>query len=158
MYLLEESTYTLYEVNHILNVARCHANWPTACIHLWQSRVDYSVVYFDRITAFKVLAQNFHKGWGSYTLHRLIRYWCIFAAHISGSFALQRFKCGNAVKLRNGIMFHFYPGLPHMYVLQYIQSLYWSNYIHHWAPSSTPPQCSHYSWRYRAHMWFMMCC
>ena len=31
-----------------------------------------------------------------------------------GSFALQRFKRGNTVELRNGIMFDFYPGLPHI--------------------------------------------
>ena len=38
---------------------------------------------------------------------------------LDGSFALQRFKCSNAVELRNGIMFDFYPGLPHMYVVRY---------------------------------------
>ena len=32
---------------------------------------------------------------------------------LNGSFALQHFKHGNAVELRNGIMFNFYPGLPH---------------------------------------------
>ena len=42
-----------------------------------------------------------------------------FTKHMSptrnGSTALQRFKRGNAIEMRNGIMFHFYPGLPHMY-------------------------------------------
>ena len=29
--------------------------------------------------------------------------------------ALEWFECGNAIEIRNGIMFDFYPGLPHMY-------------------------------------------
>ena len=43
----------------------------------------------------------------------------IDAAHMSpalnGSTALQHFKCGNMVEIRNGITSDFYPGLPHMY-------------------------------------------
>jgi len=35
----------------------------------------------------------------------------------NGSFALQHFEHSNAIKIRNGVMFDFYPGLPH--VLQY---------------------------------------
>ena len=27
---------------------------------------------------------------------------------------LQRFERGNAIEIRNGIMFNFYPGLPHI--------------------------------------------
>ena len=60
----------------------------------------------------------------------LCRYSCIFIARMSpalnGSFALQRFECGNTVELRNGIMFDFYPGLPHIcgspYVLAILSS------------------------------------
>ena len=33
----------------------------------------------------------------------------------NGSSVLQRFECGNALEIRNGIMFDFYPGLPHMF-------------------------------------------
>ena len=33
---------------------------------------------------------------------------------LNGSSALQRFERGNAVEKRNGIMFNFYPELPHM--------------------------------------------
>ena len=44
----------------------------------------------------------------------------IFAASMSPalnrSFALQRFKRGNMVKLHNEIRFDFYPELPHIYV------------------------------------------
>ena len=34
----------------------------------------------------------------------------------NGSTALQRFECSNAIEIRNGIMFDFYPGLPHIYI------------------------------------------
>ena len=33
---------------------------------------------------------------------------------LNGSSALQRFERSNAIEIRNGIMFDFYPGLPHM--------------------------------------------
>ena len=33
---------------------------------------------------------------------------------LNGSFVLQRFKRGNAVEIRNRIMFDFCPGLPHI--------------------------------------------
>ena len=33
---------------------------------------------------------------------------------LNRSFALQCFECSSAVKLRNGIMFDLYPGLPHI--------------------------------------------
>ena len=32
----------------------------------------------------------------------------------NGSSALQRFKSGNVIEIRNGAMFDFYPGVPHM--------------------------------------------
>ena len=34
---------------------------------------------------------------------------------LNGSSALERFERSNAIELRNGIMFDFYPGLPHVY-------------------------------------------
>ena len=34
---------------------------------------------------------------------------------LNRSTALQRFKHGNTVKIRNGIMFNFYLGLPHLH-------------------------------------------
>ena len=44
--------------------------------------------------------------------------WCSFAACVSpalnGSSTLQCFECGNAVQIRNRIMFDFYLGLPHI--------------------------------------------
>ena len=92
-----------------------HVSKVMYCAYMWQCWVeieDYSVEYFDRITA---VAQNFRYGWGSYSLCRLIRYWCILATHMSptlnGSFALQHLKHSNAVESRNGIMFDFPLGL-----------------------------------------------
>ena len=38
----------------------------------------------------------------------------------NGSTALQRFERGNAFTIRSGIMFDFYPGLPHIYIYIYI--------------------------------------
>ena len=38
---------------------------------------------------------------------------------LNGSTALQHFERGNAVKIRNGIMFDFYPGLPHILYILY---------------------------------------
>ena len=45
-------------------------------------------------------------------LCRLIRFSCIFASN--KCFVLQHFEHGNAVELCNGVMFHFYSGLPHI--------------------------------------------
>ena len=35
---------------------------------------------------------------------------------LNGSTALQRFERGNVVKIRNGIMFDFNLGLPHVFL------------------------------------------
>ena len=34
------------------------------------------------------------------------------------STVLQRFERGNVLEIRSGIMFDFYPGLPHMYFVE----------------------------------------
>ena len=36
---------------------------------------------------------------------------------LNGSSTLERFERSNASEIRNGIMFDFYPGLPHMYLV-----------------------------------------
>ena len=55
---------------------------------------------------------------GSYALGKLINTCHVYTARMSpalnGSSALQRFERSNAIEIRNGIMFDFYPGLPHM--------------------------------------------
>ena len=33
---------------------------------------------------------------------------------LNGSTALPHFECGNTVEMCNGMMFGFYPGLPHI--------------------------------------------
>ena len=57
-----------------------------------------------------------------FRLHRCLpfmRYSCIYEAHMSpafnGSSAIRHFKHSNAIKIRNGITFDFYTGLPHTY-------------------------------------------
>ena len=61
--------------------------------------------------------QDFHYGWGSYALCKLVNTWHICTARMSptpnGSSVL-RFKHSCALEIRNGIMFDFYPGLPHV--------------------------------------------
>ena len=84
---------------------------------MWQYLVEiehYSIAYFDCVTT---VAQYFRYGRGSYGYVDLSGIGCSFAARmspaLSWSTALQRFECGNAVEIRNRIMFNFYPGLPH---------------------------------------------
>ena len=48
---------------------------------------------------------------------------------LNRSYALQRFKHSNAIEIHNGIMFDFYPGLPHMYVRSKLASTYLNVYL-----------------------------
>ena len=41
---------------------------------------------------------------------------------LNGSSALQCVKLGDAPEIRNGIIFDFYLGLPHIHVVKYIDS------------------------------------
>ena len=60
---------------------------------------------------------------------------------LNGSTALQCFERGNAVKTHNGIMFNFYPGLPH---ISNIPSHNWGK--PEWAPHySTTDLCTVYA-------------
>ena len=49
---------------------------------------------------------------------------------INGSSALQHFKCSNVIEIHKGMMFDFYPGLPHIRPsLERVPTLYcWSNF------------------------------
>ena len=53
-----------------------------------------------------------------YVAGKLINTGYVYTAHMSpalnGSSALQHFERSNAIEIRNGIMFDFYPGLPHI--------------------------------------------
>ena len=88
--------------------------------HVWYSQVEigyYSVVYFDHIAAFEVLLQELSLRAELIRATRLISYSCTYTACMSPTLkersAPQHFACGNAVKIRNWIMFYFYLWLPH---------------------------------------------
>ena len=49
---------------------------------------------------------------------------------LNGSSVLQRFEHSNAIKIRNGIMFDFYPGLPHMWYIGVYRVNYSYNQVH----------------------------
>ena len=49
------------------------------------------------------------------------------ALHTSSS--LERFERGNAIEIRNRIMFDFYPGLPHIYS-ELLHEWAWYKYFH----------------------------
>ena len=92
---------------------------------MWQSQVEiqhYSVVYFNCITAFEVLYHRTSIKSGAdmrcvnvVSIHEFTQ-----SPSLNGSSTLEHFKRSNAIEIRNGIMFDFYPGLPHMaYKTQY---------------------------------------
>jgi len=72
------------------------------------------------------VTQYFRYGWGSYVLCKVMNTWHVYTACMgptpNGSSALQR---GNALEIRNGIMFDFYPGLPHVHVLWIHEISFW---------------------------------
>ena len=43
---------------------------------------------------------------------------------LNGSSALEDFERSNAIELRNGIVFNFYPGLPHVHIVAHIVALF----------------------------------
>ena len=45
----------------------------------------------------------------------------------NGSSALEHFERSNEIEIHNGIMFDFYPGLPHMYI-QSANAELWGSY------------------------------
>ena len=64
---------------------------------------------------------------------------------LNGSSALEHFERGNVIEIRNGIIFDFCPGLPHILIMVSMQLLWkvhcsgiqymqvedaWSNYLH----------------------------
>ena len=52
----------------------------------------------------------------------------VYTARISHSLnGLEHFKRSNAIEIRNGIMFNFYPGLPHILII----SAHYHTYVVH---------------------------
>ena len=41
---------------------------------------------------------------------------------LNGSSAIRRFKCSNAIEIRDGITFDFYTGLPHVANTEYMHT------------------------------------
>ena len=113
-------------------------------------RTLFHCVFQLRYHVQSTVAQNFQFRAGLIRLCRLIRYSYIFTAHMSPtineSFVLQRFERGNAVKLHNGIMFHFYPELPHMVSFMHYHSTF-SRVGAHQQWSSCTWQCHKCPWR-----------
>ena len=67
------------------------------------------------------VTQYFRYRWDSYLLCKIMNTWNVYTVHMSltprGSSALKRFECCNANEMSSGIMFDFYPGLPHMVLI-----------------------------------------
>ena len=90
---------------------------------MWQSRVEiehYSIAYFDHVTAFEALYRSTSIKGGARMCYVDLSDIDGASLHMSpvfnGSTAIQRIERGNTVEIRNGIMFQFLPGLPHMVV------------------------------------------
>ena len=65
---------------------------------------------------------SFHcYGRGSYMPCKLINTWHVYTLCMSStlnrSSALQHFECGSTIEICNAIMFDFYPGLPHIWLV-----------------------------------------
>ena len=84
-------------------------------------RNQNSVAYFDRITVSEVLQRrtSIKGGAHNYALGKLVNTYHVHTASMSPtlnkSSVLERIECGNAIEKSNGIMFDFYPALPHNY-------------------------------------------
>ena len=123
-------------LHNIISFTSLESYYSLNLLYMWQSRVEiehYSVAYFARINCVRsTLAWNFRLGWDSYALGKLINTCHVHTARMSpalnGSSALQRFERSNAIELRNGILFDFYPGLPHILYV-YILCMYNKSYL-----------------------------
>ena len=87
-----------------------------------RNRILFRLVFREHHRVRRAIALSFCLGRGSYALCGCIRYSCIYIVcmnpTLSGSTALQRVKLGNALEIRNRIIFDFYSGLPHIQIVQ----------------------------------------
>ena len=99
------------------------ANIYSVCIHtyvavLGRNRTFFHCVFRSHYRIRRAVTQYFRYGRGSYALCKLMNTWHVCTARMcptpNGSSALQRFTRRNALEIRNGIMFDFYLGLPHI--------------------------------------------
>ena len=85
-----------------------------------RNRTLFCCTFWSHYHVWSAVIQNFYYGWGSYLLCKLMNTWHIYTVHTSThnkSSALQHFEHSNAIKIHNGIMFDFYPGLPHVILM-----------------------------------------
>ena len=81
---------------------------------MWPSRVEielYSDSYFDHITVFAKGGAHMHCV-NTSSIHEFT--YELHPFNALGSTVLQCVECSNVIKMRNRIMFNFYPGLPQM--------------------------------------------
>ena len=87
-------------------------------VWLGRNQTLFRCVFRSHYCVQSTLAQNFCKGRGSYVLCKCGKYSWVYPAHMSPTLnrrsALEHFERGNAIEIRNEIMFDFYPGLLHV--------------------------------------------
>ena len=85
---------------------------------LGRNQILFRCVFRSHYRIRSTLTQYFRYGWGSYALCKFMNTWHVYRVRMSPTLnrnsVLQRFERGNAIEVRNGIMFNFYPGLPHL--------------------------------------------
>ena len=98
----------------------CHQFDCTVLVKIvhWQSRVEieyYSVTYFDRVAAFKVLylCISIKDGVQMRCVVASIAATACLSPTLNGSSEIQHFECSDAIEMHNGRTFDFYTGLPH---------------------------------------------
>ena len=88
---------------------------------LGRNQTVFCCVFRSHYHVGSALAQNLHEGQGSYALCKRGKYPWVYPAHmnpaLNGSSVLECFEHGNVMEICNGIMFDFYPGLPHIYCM-----------------------------------------
>jgi len=97
-----------------------HQNWtmgrPGNEATIYVAVKHYSDAYFERTTAFE--HRTSVRGGAHMHMCKRVKYSWVYTVRVSptrnGSTALQRFERGNAIAIRNGIMFDFYLGLLHI--------------------------------------------
>ena len=123
IFYLDSSTCIFFELvwHKCLNIARwhCHKKNPIIVAVPDRNWILVHRVFRAHQWVQCATALSFCLGRGSYALCGRIRYSCIYIARmsptLSGSLALQRVKLGDALEIRNGIIFNFYSELPQLY-------------------------------------------
>ena len=85
---------------------------------MWQSRVEiehYSVAYFASITAFEaLLRETSPKGRTHICFVNVVSNHDFTQPALNRSSTLEHFEHSNVSKIRNRVMFDFYPVVPHV--------------------------------------------